>query len=415
MNKIVLCLPEGLCNGGVTTWAATLAKRLQDLGLNTEILCHTNPYPSSFAEPSDVKIKHVPGENVWIASSKDILQYLPVYSSSIDGATVLVPNYSWGSYAAATLHAISNRHAVRVLGIAHTDEDHYYELLSHYEPAISKFIGVSAEIVNKLRSIMPHRDVDIYQLACPVQAANSPKIPLNSLSNRIVITYAGRIQDVQKRITDAEALCMHLAQTNGVYHFQFAGDGPERHRLETFFERSNFCNISVDFLGLVPYSEMPALWRGSDVAILFSEFEGTSLAMLEAMGQGTCPLVTNVSGVSDVIQSGVNGYVCEIGDTHKMSQILNELFDSPNTLSAVSAKARLSILARGSLESYDQQFFSIARSCAEAPPASWPQDRAIFPDTNEASFPSLDSYSLHQIASSISKRILKKLARTLNS
>src|SRR5262245_40405014 len=40
---------------------------------------------------------------------------------------------------------------------------------------------------------------------------------------------------------------------------------------------------------------MTDLWASSDISILFSEFEGMSISMLESMGQGCVPIVTDVS------------------------------------------------------------------------------------------------------------------------
>ena len=51
-----------------------------------------------------------------------------------------------------------------------------------------------------------------------------------------------------------------------------------------------------------------------DIYLNFSEYEGTSLTMLEAMASGCVPVVTDVSGVSDFIEDGVNGLVSDIGD-----------------------------------------------------------------------------------------------------
>jgi glycosyltransferase involved in cell wall biosynthesis len=410
LEKIVLCLPLGLSNGGVTTWTISLAKRLRDSGLNTEILSHTNPYPSGFAEPKGAKIKHISGKDAWTASSMEIINFLPEYSLSTQGATVIAPNFSWGAFASAALTTICNSREVRILGICHSDEEHYYELLSYYEPVIGKFIGVSSEIVNRLKAMLPHRSADIIQLVYPVEAATTPRDTHRGTDRPLVITYAGRIQNGQKRIRDVKPLCVELARSTGKYHFQFAGEGPERRHLEKFFSQSGFSNISAEFLGLVPFSEMPTLWRGSDVAILFSEFEGTSISMLEAMAQGSCPVVTNVSGVEEVIQDGVNGFVCEIGDTQKMALVLNNLFASRETLYIVSEKARLSIISRGTFESYDREFVEIARQCSQSNVSLWPSYKNVFPITEGNAISSLDSYSTKYILRSLSKRIIRRIS-----
>ena len=410
MDKLIFCLPLGLSNGGVTTWTIALAKRLSDLGLNTEIISHANPYPDGFCEMIDVKIKHLAGNDAWSASPLEIIDYLPEYSSSVQGVTVITPNFSWGAFASAALTSICNGRDVRILGVCHSDEDHYYELLSYYEPVIGKFIGVSSEIVNRLKTILPHRSADIIKLVYPVEAAATPRDVHNGTDRPLVITYAGRIQSGQKRIRDVEALCVELARSQGNYHFQFAGEGPERVHLEKFFSQSCFSNISAEFLGLLPFTDMAPLWRGTDIAILFSEYEGTSISMLEAMGQGACPLVTKVSGVEDVIDDGVNGFVCEIGDTRKMAHVLTNLFASRESLFVISEKARLSIAALGSFEAYDREFVEVATQCAQSSMTLWPANKNILPISEMIAKPSLECFSFRQILRSLSARAVRKVS-----
>jgi len=58
---------------------------------------------------------------------------------------------------------------------------------------------------------------------------------------------------------------------------------------------------------MCPY-QVQKLWQTADVCVLVSEYEGTSVSMLEAMAAGCVPVVTKVSGTADVIQPGINGF-----------------------------------------------------------------------------------------------------------
>ena len=50
----------------------------------------------------------------------------------------------------------------------------------------------------------------------------------------------------------------------------------------------------------------------SDIYLNISDFEGMSLTMLEAMAYGAFPVVTDVSGVMDVVKDGKNGLIVPI-------------------------------------------------------------------------------------------------------
>src|SRR5215472_7519828 len=121
----------------------------------------------------------------------------------------------------------------------------------------------------------------------PVAVLNESRKPDNK--KPLIITYAGRIQQRQKRILDLIALSDLLALKKGNYHFKIAGDGLQLAQLTEHFEKKKYSNVSIEFLGLVGHERMTDLWARSDISILFSEFEGMSISMLESMGQGCVP------------------------------------------------------------------------------------------------------------------------------
>jgi len=81
-----------------------------------------------------------------------------------------------------------------------------------------------------------------------------------------------------------------------------------------------------------------------DVSILVSEYEGTSITMLEAMGAGVVPAVTDVtSGVAEWVCDGENGVVVEVGDTGAMADRLAALARDRASLGRLGAAAWRSV------------------------------------------------------------------------
>jgi hypothetical protein len=82
----------------------------------------------------------------------------------------------------------------------------------------------------------------------------------------------------------------------------------------------------VVFHRRVPHREMAARWAGHDIFVQVSDFEGTSVSMLEAMAHGAVPVVTAASsGVADVIRGQENGFVVPIGDMAAMASTIARL------------------------------------------------------------------------------------------
>jgi hypothetical protein len=99
------------------------------------------------------------------------------------------------------------------------------------------------------------------------------------------------------------------------YYLRIAGSGPEEAGLR---ERGDELAAltgrrSIEFLGRVPHSDMAAVWQATDVCLLVSNYEGTSVAMLEAMANGSVPVVTDVSGTKAVVAHGENGFTFPVG------------------------------------------------------------------------------------------------------
>jgi glycosyltransferase involved in cell wall biosynthesis len=195
----------------------------------------------------------------------------------------------------------------------------------------------------------------------------------------LTITYAGRIEQRQKRILDLIALADVLASKKGNYHFKIAGDGPQLAQLTAHFRKKEYSNISIEFLGLVAHDRMTELWAGSDISILFSEFEGMSISMLESMGQGCVPIVTDVSGAKEKIRHGQTGFIVAVGDVGAMAQIITDLDADKARVTQISNACILSIRDHHRFDTYDRQFVEIMRDCMSGPSARWPPTKAILP------------------------------------
>jgi glycosyltransferase involved in cell wall biosynthesis len=221
--SVAFVLPAGLTNGGVTTWALTLSKRLNQKDHPSKLICHSAwPGRATFKSDDRSDIVYCDGL-AWGAGVNAIRGFVPTYSAV--KAQIFIPNWSWGTYGTVSLMSLNEARDTRVIAFAHSDQDHYYELLTYYEPIISKFVGVSETICQRLRCLLPSRLDDICKLMYPVSVRDESR----SLDHKkpLTVTYAGRIEQRQKRILDLIALADLLASKSGNYHFKIAGDGPQ--------------------------------------------------------------------------------------------------------------------------------------------------------------------------------------------
>ena len=372
---VALALPAGLTNGGVTTWALALSKRLNQKNHSSKLICHS-PWPGHATFKPDNRSDLIYCDGLaWAAGIDAIRGFLATYSAV--KAEIFIPNWSWGTYGTVALMSRDEACDIRVIAFAHTDQDHYYELLTYYEPIISRFVGVSETICQRLRRLLPSRSSDICKLMYPVAVRSESRRPDHE--RPLTITYAGRIQQRQKRIFDLIALVDLLAVKNGSYHFKIVGDGLQLAQLAEHFERTRYSNLSIEFLGLVAHDCMTDLWANSDISILFSEYEGMSISMLEGMGQGCVPVVTDVSGAQEKVTHGQTGFVVSVGDVGAMAHIIAGLDADRLRLQQMSDACISSLRDHHRFDAYDHEFAKIMRECMSGPSARWPMSKAILP------------------------------------
>jgi glycosyltransferase involved in cell wall biosynthesis len=373
--SVAFALPAGLTNGGVTTWALGLSERLNQNSHPSKLICHSAwPNRATFKSDDRSDVVHCDGL-AWGAGIDAIRGFLPTYAAV--KAKIFVPNWSWGTYGTVSLMSLDEDRDMRVIAFAHSDQDHYYELLTYYEPIISKFVGVSETICQRLRSLLPSRLNDICKLMYPVAVRNETRKP--NREKPLTITYGGRVEQRQKRILDLIALADLLASKKGNYRFKIAGDGPQLAQLTEYFENKEYPNISIEFLGLVAHERMTDLWASSDISILFSEFEGMSIAMLESMAQGCVPIVTDVSGAKEKITHGRTGFVVPVGDVAAMAQIIADLDANRARVEQMSNASIASVRGHHGFDVYDREFVKIMGECMRGPAARWPGSKAVVP------------------------------------
>jgi glycosyltransferase involved in cell wall biosynthesis len=124
--------------------------------------------------------------------------------------------------------------------------------------------------------------------------------------------------------------------------FLIAGDGPERENLE---REARDLKVSrfVKFLGRVPHEKMADLLSQTDIFVSTSLHDGTSVSLLEAMGSGAFPIVTDIPSNREWISPGQNGFLVPVNEEKLLAKkIIDAIRDK--TLLERSRKENLSLI-----------------------------------------------------------------------
>jgi glycosyltransferase involved in cell wall biosynthesis len=120
-------------------------------------------------------------------------------------------------------------------------------------------------------------------------------------------------------------------------HVLLAGDGPDRDRLVAS-ARALGLEDRVRFAGA--RRDVANVLAALDVFVLSSDFEGSPLALIEAMAAGKAIVATRVGGVPDLIDDGVHGLLVPPGDPGALGTALLSLARDPARRAALGAAAR---------------------------------------------------------------------------
>ena len=121
------------------------------------------------------------------------------------------------------------------------------------------------------------------------------------------------------------------------------GDGPDRPMAE-WMARDKGIHDRVIFLG--KQDRVHEKLGISDMMLLPSQLESFGLAALEAMASEVVPVATRVGGVPEVIEHGVNGFLCEVGDVDGMAAHAVELLSDEAGLRKMGKAARKAARSR---------------------------------------------------------------------
>lgn len=138
---------------------------------------------------------------------------------------------------------------------------------------------------------------------------------------------------------------LDVVRAFGMAHVQnsyliMVGDGPLYEELGSECERLGISE-RVRFLGLVPYSKLPAVYASSDVLVVASSHEPWGLPVNEAMLCGIPVVVSDRVGARyDLVREGETGFVYPCGDVDALARILQEILPDRERLRRMGEAAR---------------------------------------------------------------------------
>lgn len=246
------------------------------------------------------------------------------------------------------------------------------------------FICVSDKLAERVRSHLPGLPAE--RLLKVDAAIEAPELPVRHeppAGRTLVLGFCGRIVNEQKRVDRFPEIVQRLDALGLSYRIEFLGDGPERAWLEAQLpDRTKFV-----FHGR---QSGAAYWRivtGWDAITFVSDYEGTPLALLEAMAVGGLPLHPRLDSGGDRYAGAVDPrLVYAPGDLAALAESIRWISTlKDDEWQALRSRSRTAIAAHLG-DGYRRKFAEFVRHIAALPPLEqrplprwfFPKDRLTF-------------------------------------
>jgi len=148
--------------------------------------------------------------------------------------------------------------------------------------------------------------IDIQKFNPYIDGSNLRK-KLGISLNHIVVFCPRRLEHKNGVIYFAEAIKL-IVNNNAKIKVIIAGEGDERKNIERRLEMDGVRDF-VNLVGNIPNYQMPKYYAASDIVLLPSLKEATSIAGLEAMASGKALIGTNVGGIPQIIENKKTGLI----------------------------------------------------------------------------------------------------------
>jgi glycosyltransferase involved in cell wall biosynthesis len=360
---------EILHAGGASIFLADLAGELNRRNLITRVFAtkRDHPYKTDFEAAGVEVVLQDDRRLIWEDRIKSTLAALREFKPSVYVAVHGTAPFEIARHVPAGVFKV---------GMIHIDHDATHRSLARYAGCFDAMLCISSAIQAKLKNTPEFAALPLHHFH------GGAKMPATVVEKRndpgpLKILYFGRLERKQKRVHLFPEILRGLAGAGIPFQWTIVGGGSERTNLEATLKTTRPDQI-VTIQGKVPAEELEQLLLSHDVYLLASEGEGFPRSLLEAMGHGLVPVVTNLaSGVSEIVD-GSTGRVVAVDDIAGYAREIVFLHEHRPLLRQMCLAAQQRVRTEFSIASEAGQWVALLK---DRPPMldNWPDEWDIQP------------------------------------
>ena len=160
-------------------------------------------------------------------------------------------------------------------------------------------------------------------------------------SGHPVLLFVGQL-NWKKNILHILEACAILKEKGSPFQMLLAGQGPDKKAIQSKIEEMQL-EDQVSLVGhLTDMDLLDGLYASADLFIFPSLYDNAPMVVREAAVMGTPSVMVDVSSGSEIIQDGVNGFLCK-DDPKDLADVITKAAGDPELLKTVSENAHATI------------------------------------------------------------------------
>jgi len=207
---------------------------------------------------------------------------------------------------------------------------------------IAESIGIPASLLKTIHNGIPIRRSD-----------DTVKVSHHAGAVRFITV--GRLAAIKNHAMMLAAFA-ELLKRHPHAHLTIVGDGPERAAIEGLISGYGITG-NVSLAGF--QSEVSPFLEQADVFLLTSNYEGISIALLEAMRAGLPAICTAVGGIPETVTDAESGILVPAGDLGALTAAMSELASSPQKREQFGESGRKRFSSEFSLDTMVSRYDSL--------------------------------------------------------
>ncbi|MFS0635609.1 N-acetyl-alpha-D-glucosaminyl L-malate synthase BshA [Mesobacillus foraminis] len=217
----------------------------------------------------------------------------------------------------------------------------------------NSLVGQTYDLINPKKNIQcVYNFIDdrVYRRSCSSKLRQEYGI----LPEEKVVIHVSNFRAV-KRVTDVVKTFANISKSLPA-KLLLVGDGPE---MKVVCDLVNQLGLRDKVLYLGKQDNLEELYSISNLKLLLSEKESFGLVALEAMACGVPCIGTNVGGIPEVIEDGVTGFVCNLGDIEEFSAKAIRLLSDPDLYQQLSEHSVLAVKEKFAAQKIVEEYEAI--------------------------------------------------------